>query len=84
MDSVIGLLYEKETEVSEELKEIDAAFEKQLNCLMDELSKNGTGYDSEEVRDKIFAILMPMKKEIFVYGFKIGTQMLIEALTYNP
>lgn len=83
MDDVIGLLYEKETETSKELQEIDKEFEKQLNCIVKEFSKNISEDVYEDIRDRIFAILMPMKKEIFIYGFKRGTQMLIEGISHK-
>ncbi|MDY4692025.1 MAG: hypothetical protein SO401_00415 [Blautia sp.] len=75
MNQIIEEIYESESKRSTELKRMDEEFEKQLNQLVESLMQEISENDRETVTDQIFKILLPVKKQVFCYGFKTAMML---------
>ena len=83
MVSLLDRIYEQEAEASTNLQRADYLFEKQIDDLLKEYLSDYSDSFHEEIKNGIYASVFPMKKEIFLCGFRTAIGLILDCKMYE-
>ena len=83
MVSLLERIYEQEAEASTNLQRADYLFEKQIDDLLKEYLSDYSDSFHEEIKNGIYASVFPMKKEIFLCGFRTAIGLILDCKMYE-
>ena len=83
MVSLLERIYEQEAEASTNLQGADYLFEKQIDDLLKEYLSDYSDSFHEEIKNGIYASVFPMKKEIFLCGFRTAIGLILDCKMYE-
>ena len=83
MVSLLERIYEQEAEASANLQRADYQFEKQIDDLIKEYLSDYSDSFHEEIKNGIYASVFPMKKEIFLCGFRTAIGLILDCKMYE-
>lgn len=83
MVSLLERIYEQEAEASANLQRADYQFEKRIDDLLKEYLSDYSDSFHEEIKNGIYASAFPMKKEVFLCGFRTAIGLILECKMYE-